>query len=78
MDMVGTGNYPSQQVFKYPKAGEKNAEVTLHMYTISSKNSKKITLGDYEYIPRIKWTNDANILVVTTLNRHQNNLKLHT
>ena len=78
MDMVGTGNYPSQQVFKYPKAGEKNAEVTLHMYTISSKNSKKITLGDYEYIPRIKWTNDANILVATTLNRHQNNLKLHT
>jgi dipeptidyl-peptidase-4 len=34
-------------------------------------------LGAYEYIPRIKWSNDANILVATTLNRHQNNLKLH-
>ncbi len=77
MDIVGEELYPNQQVFKYPKAGEKNAIVTLHMYSVSSKNSKKIALGDYEYIPRIKWSNDANILVTTTLNRHQNNLKLH-
>ena len=77
MDMVGKDLYPDQQVFKYPKAGEKNADVTLHMYTLSSKNTKKISLGDYEYIPRIKWSNDADILVATTLNRHQNNLKLH-
>ena len=77
MDMVGNQNYPEQQVFKYPKAGEKNANVTLHLYNISSKNTQKIALGAYEYIPRIKWSNDANILVATTLNRHQNNLKLH-
>ncbi|QTD38831.1 S9 family peptidase [Polaribacter batillariae] len=77
MDIVGTGNYPTQQVFKYPKAGEKNSEVTLHMFTLSSKKTKKIGLGDYEYIPRIKWSNDANILVATTLNRHQNDLKLY-
>ncbi|WP_339662108.1 S9 family peptidase [uncultured Polaribacter sp.] len=77
MDIVGTELYPKQQVFKYPKAGEKNAIVTLHMYNIPTKNSKHIALGDYEYIPRIKWTNDANILVATTLNRHQNKLKLH-
>ena len=77
MDMVGKGNYPDQQVFKYPKAGEKNANVTLHMYAVSSKNSKKIALGEYEYIPRIKWSNDTNVLVATTLNRHQNNLKLY-
>lgn len=77
MDMVGKDLYPDQQVFKYPKAGEKNADVTLHMYTLSSKNTKKISLGDYEYIPRIKWSNDADILVATTLNRHQNSLKLH-
>ncbi|QNM85650.1 S9 family peptidase [Polaribacter pectinis] len=78
MDIVGNDLYPKQQVFKYPKAGEKNADVTLHMYAVSSKNSKKISLGDYEYIPRIKWSNDDNILVATTLNRHQNDLKLHT
>ena len=77
MDMVGKGNYPDQQVFKYPKAGEKNADVTLHMYNVLAKSSKKISLGDYEYIPRIKWSNNDAVLVATTLNRHQNNLKLH-
>jgi dipeptidyl-peptidase-4 len=77
MDMMGKENYPDQQIFKYPKAGEKNADVTLHMFTIASNNTKKITLGDYEYIPRIKWSTNDNILVATTLNRHQNNLKLH-
>ena len=77
MDLVGQGNYPEQQVFKYPKAGEKNADVTLHMYNVTSKQTKNVSLGDYEYIPRIKWSNDSNILVATTLNRHQNNLKLH-
>ena len=77
MDMMGKENYPDQQIFKYPKAGEKNADVTLHMFTIASNNTKKITLGDYEYIPRIKWSTNDDILVATTLNRHQNNLKLH-
>lgn len=76
MDIVGDELYPKQQVFKYPKAGEDNAFVTLHLYDLGLRNSKKIDLGDYEYIPRIKWSNDENILVATTLNRHQNNLKL--
>jgi dipeptidyl-peptidase-4 len=77
MDLVGKENYPNQQVFKYPKAGEKNAAVTLHMYTISSKSTRNIPLGDYEYIPRIKWSNATGTLVATTLNRHQNHLKLY-
>ncbi|MFQ3305554.1 MAG: dipeptidyl-peptidase-4, partial [Polaribacter sp.] len=77
MDLVGTENYPQQQVFKYPKAGEKNAVVTLHMYALATQETKNIDLGDYEYIPRIKWSHDANVLIATTLNRHQNNLKLH-
>ncbi|NLP58901.1 S9 family peptidase [Lutibacter sp. B1] len=77
MDIVGTGLYPTQQVFKYPKAGEKNAEVTLHIFNIDTAKTSKIDVGNYEYIPRIKWTNDANIVCVTTLNRHQNNLKLY-
>ena len=76
MDIVGKENYPTQEVFKYPKAGEKNANVSLHMYTINAKNSKKISLGNYEYIPRIKWSNEHNILIAITLNRHQNDLKL--
>ena len=77
MDIVGTELYPTQQVFKYPKAGEKNSTVTLHLYNLNSAKSTKINVGNYEYIPRIKWTNDANTLCVTTLNRHQNNLNLY-
>ncbi len=76
MDMYGKKLYPRQERIKYPKAGEKNATVALHLYNIASKNSTKIALGDYEYIPRIKWTNDANELSVITMNRHQNDLKL--
>ncbi|NQV78733.1 MAG: S9 family peptidase [Lutibacter sp.] len=77
MDIVGTALYPTQQVFKYPKAGEKNAVVTLHNYNLEGIKTSKINIGEYEYIPRIKWTNDATILCATTLNRHQNNLNLY-
>jgi len=76
MGVTGKELYPSQQVFKYPKAGEDNAKVSLHMYNIQSNTIKKIGLGSYEYIPRIKWSSDNNILIATTLNRHQNDLKL--
>ena len=76
MDIVGNELYPTQQVFKYPKAGEKNAQVTLHLYSLSSEKTSKINLGNYEYIPRLKWTKNNDILSVITLNRHQNDLKL--
>ena len=54
---------------------ENNFTLQIGNGNVISKNTKKISLRDYEYIPRIKWSNDADILVVTTLNRHQNNLK---
>ncbi|PKP28876.1 MAG: S9 family peptidase [Bacteroidetes bacterium HGW-Bacteroidetes-18] len=76
MDIIGNDLYPTQQVFKYPKAGENNSIVTLHLYSVSNKKITKIDLGAYEYIPRIKWANDSEILSVITLNRHQNDLKL--
>ncbi|MDD3721669.1 MAG: S9 family peptidase [Lutibacter sp.] len=77
MDIVGTDLYPTQQVFKYPKAGENNSIVSLNLYHISDGKTTKIDLGNYEYIPRIKWTNNSEILSVMTLNRHQNDLKLY-
>ncbi|APS38684.1 S9 family peptidase [Salegentibacter sp. T436] len=78
MDIFGQDLYPSQQVFKYPKAGETNSEVSLYTYELAAKESEKVELGDYEdfYIPRIKWTQDPDILSVQVLNRHQNNLDL--
>lgn len=78
MDVYGNALYPSQYEFKYPKAGEKNATVSLHIFDVKSNSAKEIKLGNYNdfYIPRIKWTNDANILSAQILNRHQNNLDL--
>lgn len=70
--------YPTVETFKYPKAGEKNALVSLHVYDVTSAASKTINLGNYNdfYIARMKWTNDANVLSAQVLNRHQDNLDL--
>lgn len=77
MDIYGTDLYPKPHVFKYPKAGENNAIVSLHTYDLKSNAISKIDLGDAYYIPRIKWMNKINFLSVQTINRHQNDLRLH-
>lgn len=69
--------YPDLHQFKYPKAGEDNSIVTLHVYGLESKKTKNVNLDKYEYIPRIKWTKNDDILFALTLNRHQNDLKYH-
>lgn len=78
MDMYNQGLYPTQNVFKYPKAGEKNALVSLHIYDVKTGAAKKINLDKYNdfYIARIEWTNEANTLSAQVLNRHQDNLDL--
>ena len=69
--------YPTQYSFKYPKAGEDNSKVTCHIYSIDKKESKQVSLGQYEYIPRLNWSNTENKLILQTLNRHQNQLRYH-
>ena len=71
--------YPIHETFKYPKVGEKNAEVTAWVYDLSQTKAQKVDIGNLSelYIPRITWTKDANKLCIVTLNRHQNHLKLH-
>ncbi|MGA9639299.1 S9 family peptidase [Flavobacterium sp.] len=78
MVIYGQNLYPSIETFKYPKAGEQNSKVSVHIYEVASAHSKKINLDNYTdfYIPRIKWTNDASVLSAKILNRHQNNLDL--
>ena len=73
----GQSLYPKQDVFKYPKAGEENAEVSLYLYDVVAKTNSKINVGVYEYLPRLKWTQDNNLFSVQTLNRHQNALNLY-
>lgn len=78
MDMYNQGLYPTQEVFKYPKAGEKNSDVSLHIYDLNTKQTKQVDLSKYNdfYIARLQWTNEANTLSAQVLNRHQNNLDL--
>ncbi|MEN9449183.1 MAG: hypothetical protein RJA25_2473, partial [Bacteroidota bacterium] len=78
MNVYGQDLYPVTDRFKYPKAGEKNSEVSLHIYDVKTANTKKIDLGNYNdfYIARLDWTNEANTLSAQVLNRHQDNLDL--
>ncbi len=80
MDIYGSYNnqlYPSQQVFKYHKAGDDNAKVSLHIFDLNQKESKSVKLPkNYEYLPRLKWTKDKDVLSVQALNRHQNEMDL--
>ncbi len=70
--------YPEYETFKYPKVGEKNAEVSAHTYCLKNKKINKVDIGDETdiYIPRLKWTKDKNKLIVFKMNRHQNDLTL--
>ncbi|WP_395074861.1 S9 family peptidase [Flavobacterium sp.] len=78
MNIYGKELYPVTDKFKYPKAGEKNAEVSLHIYDTKSASTKKIDLSKYNdfYIARLEFTNEANTLSAQVLNRHQDNLDL--
>ncbi|TKG94070.1 S9 family peptidase [Puteibacter caeruleilacunae] len=69
--------YPENYTFKYPKAGEKNSTVSIHVYSLKYKKSVKMDVGEEtdQYIPRIKWANTPDILTIMRLNRHQNKLE---
>jgi dipeptidyl-peptidase 4 len=66
--------YPTAFKYKYPKPGEENSVVTVWIYDLNKKNTVKVDIGSNtdQYIPRIKWTNDANLLSVIRMNRLQN------
>lgn len=74
---VFDNSYNKQYEYKYPKAGEENSKVEIHIYEPATGKDVKAQYdqGDI-YIPRIKWTQDDQNLVVFWMNRHQDNLKL--
>ncbi len=79
MDVYGEKLYQTQTVFKYPKAGEANAIVSLHIYDLDKNKTQTVKVDksyDDFYIPRIKWTNDPDVLSAQYMNRHQNELDL--
>jgi len=72
------GLYPQQNTYKYPKAGERNSLVEVKLYDLASKKIVNANIGKEtdQYIPRIKWTQNASELCIYRLNRHQNRLEL--
>jgi len=78
MDVYGNELYQKPYVFKYPKAGEKNAVVALHQFTLSTGARKEVALGRNEefYIARINYSPNGK-LAAQVLNRHQNVLDFY-
>jgi dipeptidyl-peptidase-4 len=71
--------YPGAYSYKYPKTGEPNSKVSVHTFDIRSKVTRKMNLpvDPDGYIPRIKFTKEANKLAIVTMNRYQNRLDLY-
>jgi len=70
--------YPGEYRFKYPKAGEDNSLVNVHVYELTGGKTVKMLTGDdkNQYIPRVKWTADGASLSIVRMNRLQNKLEL--
>jgi dipeptidyl-peptidase-4 len=78
MDFFNQNLYPTQYQFKYPKAGEDNSEVSIHLYNLKNGSNKKIFFDkEHEYIPRLGWTKNENTLYAIALNRLQNELDFY-
>ncbi len=67
--------YPDYEVLKYPKVGEKNSVVKLHIIDIQKSKETTVDLGKYEYIPRLNFSTKSDYLIVQTMNRKQDHLK---
>ncbi|NQT77791.1 MAG: DPP IV N-terminal domain-containing protein [Bacteroidetes bacterium] len=70
--------YPEMHRYKYPKAGEDNSLVSIHIYDLEKGLSIPVDIGTEpdQYIPRIKWTKKEGILSIQRMNRLQNRLEI--
>ncbi len=80
-------SYPGLYTYKYPIAGEQNSTVSVMSYDIKSHKTRtlNVPLDADGYIPRIKTFpqaveeggDDASQIIVMTMNRHQDVLRLY-
>jgi dipeptidyl-peptidase-4 len=73
-----TGLYPKDYTFKYPKAGEKNSKVDLSVFDLATGRTLSIEEGSEndQYIARMQWTKNPNLVSVRRMNRLQNKIDL--
>ena len=72
--------YPGLYTYKYPKAGAQNSTVSVLSFDIQARQTRtmQLPLDADGYIPRIKPTSDPNRIIVYTMNRHQDKLRLYS
>ena len=72
--------YPGYYSYKYPKAGEDNSKVSAWSYDIKSHKTQQlqVPLDADGYMPRILPTDNADKILVYTMNRHQDVLNIYT
>lgn len=77
MDMYTGDLYPFRYTFKYPKAGEDNSLVSVHIFDVTAKKTVKADIGNETdiYIPRLDFTNNSSVLCIQRMNRLQNKLE---
>jgi dipeptidyl-peptidase-4 len=70
--------YPEIYKYKYPKAGEDNSIVSVHIYNLNNENTINVDIGEEKdiYIPRIMWASTSGKLAVQKLNRLQNHFEI--
>ena len=73
-------SYPGSYTYKYPIAGEQNARCTVWSYDIASQEKRQlqVPMADDDYIPRLKAIRQSEHVMVYTLNRHQDCLRLYS
>lgn len=72
--------YPVMEHLRYPKAGETNPKASVCVYDTYYKSIKTMALPAADedcYLPRLRWTTDANALAIFRLNRDQNDLRVY-
>ena len=69
--------YNTAYRFKYPKAGDENSIVTLHVYNLATRETRHIDTGAEidQYIPRIGYTPAGNLFYYR-VNRLQNHFEV--
>lgn len=80
MTLYGGSLYPSEHRFKYPKAGEANSLVSLHVHHLASGATSTVPLGTEEtdiYLPRFGFTQAGSVWFMR-MNRLQNEKLIYT
>jgi len=70
--------YPQDYRYKYPKPGEDNSVVSVHVYDLLAGTEKAMDMGiDTDiYIPRLRYVSGENVVSVMQLNRLQNTMNI--